>query len=145
MRLRDFLESGITIEGYRKYECWEDGETPTIYHEGYEDAGLEAYMDREVVHIHPYTSGPNLPAICIELAAECKAKGKGPEEGIKTWYCVTSTYDDRGRIAANITDTVEAEEKPKDTCVSTSRKDIYNNWFASPEEATAYVEQCRRA
>lgn len=28
---------------------------------------------------------------------------------MKTWYCVTSSFDDRGRVTANITATKEAQ------------------------------------
>ena len=64
---------------------------------------------------------------------------------MKTYYCVTSSFDDRGRATANITDMIKAEEKPESTYTSTSRKDIYNDWFGSTEEAQAWVEQARCA
>lgn len=35
MTLRELLESGIVIEGYRKIQCWESEDNPTIYYEGY--------------------------------------------------------------------------------------------------------------
>ena len=31
MTLRKLLESGIVIEGYRKIQCWENEDNPTIY------------------------------------------------------------------------------------------------------------------
>lgn len=43
---------------------------------------------------------------------------------MKTWYCVTSSYDDRGKTTAAITATMEAEEKPDSSFRSTSWKDI---------------------
>lgn len=64
---------------------------------------------------------------------------------MKTWYCVTTSFDDRGRVTSGITDVVEAEEKPESRFTSTRRKDIYNDYFGSHEEATAYVEEARRA
>ena len=65
---------------------------------------------------------------------------------MKTWYCVTSSFDDRGRAIAAITATKEAEECPEGTYTSTtSRKDIYNDWFGSEEEAKKWVEQTRYA
>lgn len=70
MTLRDFLESGITLEGYRKIQCWEDENEPTIYHKGYDEGDLEEYMDREITYIFPYNTSPNEAAICIELAEE---------------------------------------------------------------------------
>lgn len=60
---------------------------------------------------------------------------------MKTWYCVTSSFDDRGRVVAAITASKEAETCPESTYTSTSRKDIYNDWFGSTEEAQAWVEQ----
>ncbi len=70
MKLRDFLESGIIIEGYRKIQCWESEDNPTVYHEGYDAGDLNEYMDRDVAYIFPYTTTPNEAAICIELAEE---------------------------------------------------------------------------
>ena len=64
---------------------------------------------------------------------------------MKTYYCVTSSFDDRGRTTANITDTIKAEEKPESTCTNTRRKDIYNDWFESEKEAQEYVKQTRIA
>ena len=64
---------------------------------------------------------------------------------MKTWYCVTSSFDDRGRAIAAITATKEAEECPESTYTNTSRKDIYNDWFGSEEEAKKWVEQARCA
>lgn len=60
---------------------------------------------------------------------------------MKTWYCVTSSFDDRGRVVAAITASKEAETCPESTYTSTSRKDIYNDWFGSTEEAQAWVSR----
>lgn len=35
---------------------------------------------------------------------------KGTVKNMKTWYCVTSSFDDKGRVTAAITATKEAEE-----------------------------------
>lgn len=35
---------------------------------------------------------------------------KGTVKDMKTWYCVTSSFDDKGRVTAAITATKEAEE-----------------------------------
>lgn len=64
---------------------------------------------------------------------------------MKTWYCATSSFDDKGRVIANITATKEAETCPESTCTSTSRKDIYNDWFGSQDEAMAFVKQSKCA
>ena len=74
-----------------------------------------------------------------------KNQNSGKEKSMKTYYCVTSSFDDRGRATANITDMIKAEEKPESTYTSTRRKDIYNDWFESEKEAQEYVEQTRIA
>lgn len=63
----------------------------------------------------------------------------------KTWYCVTSSFDDRGRVTAAITNTCEAVVKPERRFVSTRRKDIYNDWYGSIEEANRAVKEAREA
>lgn len=60
-----------------------------------------------------------------------------------TYYCVKSSVDNHGRMTAAITESVEAEEKPADSYVSTSRKDIYTDWFESREEAEKFVCNAR--
>lgn len=64
---------------------------------------------------------------------------------MKTYYCVTSSFDDKGRVTAGITATVETESKPESTYTSTSRKDIYNDWFEDIEEAKKFVEEAKAA
>lgn len=64
---------------------------------------------------------------------------------MKTWYCVTSSFDDKGRVTAGVTATQEAENKPESTFASTSRKDIYCDWFGSLKEARAFVEEAKHA
>ena len=70
---------------------------------------------------------------------------KGTVKDMKTWYCVTSSFDNKGRVTAAITATKEAEECPESGYTSTSRKDIYTDWFGSIEEAEEWVEQSRCA
>lgn len=62
---------------------------------------------------------------------------------MKTWYCVTSTFDDRGGTTAAVTAVAEAEEKPDNSYRSTSRRDIYTDWFDSYEEAHQFAEDTR--
>ena len=69
MTLRELLEGILALEGYRKIQCWETEDAPTIYYEGYDNSGLaEEYLDREVAYIFPFNTSPNEAAICIELA-----------------------------------------------------------------------------
>lgn len=65
--------------------------------------------------------------------------------GMKTYWCVTTSFDDRGRVISAITSTATAGQKPENTSISTSRKDIYNEWFESIEEARKWVEEAKRA
>lgn len=64
---------------------------------------------------------------------------------MKIWYCVTSSFDDKGRVTAGVTATQEAESKPESTFTSTARKDIYCDWFGSLKEARAFVEEAKHA
>lgn len=64
---------------------------------------------------------------------------------MNTWYCVTTSFDDRGRVTAGITNVIQAAEKPESSCTSTRHKDIYNDWFGSEAEARKYVEEVKRA
>ena len=63
----------------------------------------------------------------------------------KKWYCVTSSFDDRGRVTAAITATVESDKKPDSGYKSTSQKDIYTDWFDSREAAEEFVEEAKNA
>lgn len=65
--------------------------------------------------------------------------------GLKMFWCVTSSYDDRGQVTAAITATKEATSKPQQTYTSTRRKDIYHDWFDSQEEAQKFVEDAKKA
>lgn len=70
MTLGELFESGIVIEGYRKIQCWEREDAPTIYHEGFDAGDIELYYDREVLYIFPYSSGTRDANICIEIREE---------------------------------------------------------------------------
>ena len=60
-------------------------------------------------------------------------------------WCVTTSVNDRGQVAANITNVIEAVCKPENSSTSTSRRDIYQDWFPSLEQAEKYVEEARNA
>lgn len=64
---------------------------------------------------------------------------------MKTWYCVTSSFDDKGRVTASVTATQDAESKPESTFTSTVRKDIYCDWFSCLKDARAFVEEAKLA
>lgn len=65
--------------------------------------------------------------------------------GLKKFYCVTTSFDDRGRVTSAITREIEATVQPENTSGSTSRKDIYNDWFDSREAALEWVQEAKRA
>ena len=64
-------------------------------------------------------------------------------DGQKIWYCVTSSFDDKGRVIAAITSTCEAAVQPEGGFTRTKRKDIYHDWYGSVEEANRAVEAAR--
>lgn len=70
MTLGEIFNSGMVIEGYRKIQCWEDEDAPTIYHEGTDAGDIENFEDREISYIFPYCPTPCEAGICIELAEE---------------------------------------------------------------------------
>lgn len=65
--------------------------------------------------------------------------------GMKIYYCVTTSVDDKGKVRAAITNVIEAACKPEDSFKSLKRKDIYHDWFASREEAEKMVEEAKMA
>lgn len=65
--------------------------------------------------------------------------------GMMIWWGVTTSFDDAGRVVSHITSTVEADVKPKDTYTSTSKKDIYVDWFESREAAEKHVADAKKA
>ena len=65
--------------------------------------------------------------------------------GMKTYYCVTSSVDDKGKVRAAITSVIDAVYKPENSFKSLKRKDIYTDWFESREEAEKLVEEAKTA
>lgn len=61
------------------------------------------------------------------------------------YWCVTTSVSNKGRVVANITNVIEAEQKPENSFNSTSRRDVYNDWFESQEETEQFVEEARKA
>ena len=64
---------------------------------------------------------------------------------MKTWYGVTVAVYDNGKVVARITATKQAVVKPENTETSTSRKDIYVDWFGTREEAESWVQEAKEA
>lgn len=67
------------------------------------------------------------------------------QTGLHNYYAVTTTIDDKGKVTANITSTIQAAVKPEQAFKSTSRKDIYVDWFESREEAEQFAKEAREA
>ena len=65
--------------------------------------------------------------------------------GMKTYYCVTSSVDDKGKVRAAITNVIDAACKPENSFKSLKHKDIYTDWFESREEAEKLVEEAKTA
>ena len=76
-----------------------------------------------------------------ESLTESEAKAyELTKEGMKTYYCVMTSFDDKGHTMARITSTKETDEMPESSFKSTRNKDIYTDWFEDYEEAVQFVE-----
>lgn len=60
---------------------------------------------------------------------------------MKKYYGVITTFDDHGKVTANLIDTKEGEKKPENEFKSTKQKDIYIDWFDSLEEANEHITE----
>lgn len=65
--------------------------------------------------------------------------------GEKTYWCVTTSVHDDGRVIAAITNSIRAVKKPENTSKELKRKDVYHDWFDSEEEADQFVEDAKNA
>ena len=65
--------------------------------------------------------------------------------GMKTYWCVTTSVYDDGRVIAAITNSIRAVKAPKNESKSLRRKDVYHDWFDSKEEADQFVEDAKNA
>lgn len=61
------------------------------------------------------------------------------------YYCVTTTFDDCGRVTAALTDIVQADEKPKNGYKYTLHRDIYTDWFDSLRAAKKHIADAKKA
>ena len=64
---------------------------------------------------------------------------------MKKYYCVTTTFDDCGRVTAALTDIIQADVKPKNGYRCTLYKDIYTDWFDSLNAAKQHIADAQRA
>lgn len=63
---------------------------------------------------------------------------------MKTFYCVITTFDDKGRVSAALT-SARAEIKPENTRSSNARRDVYEDWYSSRRSANNFLETAKRA
>ena len=64
---------------------------------------------------------------------------------MKTFYAVTTTFDNRGRVTAAITDTQKADSQPERTFITDAKKDTYVDWFPSQSQAAKFVREAKKA
>lgn len=62
---------------------------------------------------------------------------------MKTWYCVTTAFDNSGRVMSAITDAKQAESQPESSYTSTAQKDVYCDWFGSMRDAQKHVKEAQ--
>lgn len=61
----------------------------------------------------------------------------------QTYYCVTSTFHDIGRVTAAITMTQICSVKPESHMTSTRDRDIYTDWYDNFADAQKAVAEAR--
>ena len=66
-------------------------------------------------------------------------------EGMKTYWCVTTSANDRGKVIAHITSSILSDVKPESTFVQTRRRDIYTDWFENKAEAERFAKEAGEA
>jgi len=65
--------------------------------------------------------------------------------GLTTYWVVITSVHNTGRVTCNIVATERHAAKPNHSHVSTSRKDIYIDYFDSREAAEQFVQESRKA
>ena len=63
--------------------------------------------------------------------------------GMKTFWCVTTSVYDSGKVIAAITNRIQAVKKPENESRELRGKDVYHDWFGSKEEADQFVEDAK--
>jgi hypothetical protein len=64
---------------------------------------------------------------------------------MKTYYCVTSSFYDDGRVTAAITDSKTTDSALEDSYTHGARRDIYIDWYDSYDSAYCAVCAARNA
>ncbi|MCH1940496.1 hypothetical protein [Holdemania massiliensis] len=60
---------------------------------------------------------------------------------MKKYYGVITTFDDYGKVTANLIDVRECVKKSENEFKSTEKKDIYIDWFETLQRANQFIEQ----
>ena len=63
---------------------------------------------------------------------------------MKTFYKVTTTFDDKGRVRAFVS-TVRASQKPENTFHESRRCDVYEDYFDTKKAAQAFADDAKYA
>lgn len=61
--------------------------------------------------------------------------------GTKDYYCVVSSYDDKGKSISAVSDVIYTNHKPENSFKSLKHSDVYTDWFDNKEEAIRFVEE----
>ena len=64
---------------------------------------------------------------------------------MKTFWGITTLFDDTGKVTAAITDTIKAAKKPENSFKETKKKDKYVDWLETEEEAKERATEALKA
>ncbi|WP_215707094.1 hypothetical protein [Blautia sp. MCC283] len=76
-----------------------------------------------------------------ELSEKEAAEYELVPEGLKTFWAVTTSFYDDGRVTAYVADKKQAAAKPENTSKILPGRDVYTDWFASYKEAREFVNE----
>lgn len=81
---------------------------------------------------------------CVrEISSDVLAQYDMVSANYKKWWCVTTTFNDKGEIRSAITETREAAKKPDNWSNIIKNLDIYKEWFGSREEAEVCIKEAQ--
>lgn len=66
-------------------------------------------------------------------------------EGMTTWYCVTSSFYDNGKVSSRITGTIKSVNKPESCYKELKRCDVYADWYETKTAAEKAVQEALKA
>lgn len=118
--------------------------TPGAYPSGYPVQGIRNF-DRKTFCKEIAREAWGYIDFAGAIPAEEATRYELTAAGVKKFWCVTTKIYDSGRVIAAITKEIEADSIPLDTFKSTSRYDIWNDWFDSREAAEKRVEEAKKA